>query len=215
MAKTAKKLENFFGARRRRVMLVRGELLKSKGNERRMKLSVSMPLSNTTLTDCPEPLLTQFGVMEKQDSALNRARVDIEFDSMAVRIFSTDSLVEPIVAIQGALLHKFAMVGEGVGEKRTVAAEFLIYLPATKPLYDWAWDATHAEFFIECVKAQGALDLSGEVDEDDEDEDRQVLTQPPADKRIQVMPLAAKSGPKELAAYHEKQKAKFAPQKPN
>ena len=74
MEKSAKKLESFFGARRRRCTLVRGELLKSKGNEKRMKLSVSMILSNTNLTDCPEPFLTQFGVMEKQDSALNRDR---------------------------------------------------------------------------------------------------------------------------------------------
>lgn len=203
MPKTSKKLEDFFGARRRRVTLVRGELLRSKGNEKRMKLSVSMPLSNTSLTDCPEPILTQFGVMEKQDSALNRARIDVEFDSMAVRIFSTDSLVEPVVAIHGALLHKFAMVGEGTGEKRAVAAEFLIYLPATKSLYDWAWDATHAEFFVECVKAQGSLDLSDEVeDEEDEEAAPTKLTQPPPGERVKVMPPAKKSGPKDLAKYH-------------
>lgn len=212
MAKTTKKLEDFFGARRRRVTLVRGELLRSKGNERRMKLSLTMSLSNTTLTDCPEPLLTQFGVMEKQDSALNRARIDIEFDSMAVRIFSTESTTEPVVAISGALLHKFAMVGEGTGEKRIVSAEFLAYMPATKGLYDWAWDATHAEFFIECVKAQGSLNLSDEVedDEDEEDKPRAVFTQPPPDQRVQVIPPAKKNGPKELKAYHEEMLAKEA-----
>ena len=209
MAKQSKKLEDFFGARRRRCTLVRGELLKSKGNEKRMKLNVSMALSGTNLTDCPEPFLTQFAVMEKQDSALNRARIDVEFDSMAVRIFSTDSLVEPVVAINGALLHKFAMVGEGVGEKRTVALEFLIYLPATKPLHEWEWDATHAEFFVESVKAQGSLDLSGEAEEEEDDEESTgpVLTQPPPGERIKVMPPAAKSGPKEQAAHHAAQGA--------
>jgi hypothetical protein len=210
MAKAAKKLEDFFGAGRRRCTLDRGELLKSKGNEKRMKLNVSMPMSNTNLSHCPEPFLTQFDVMHKQDAATNRARIDVEFDSMAVRIFSTDSLVEPVVSIQGALLHKFAMVGEGIGEKRTVTLEFLIYLPATKPLHDWEWDATHAEFFIESVKSQGSLDLSGEAAEEDEDEDEEissgpVLTQPPPDKRIQVVPPASKSGPKQLAEYHAQQ----------
>ena len=204
MGKKAKKLEDFFGARRRRCTLVRGELLKSKGNEKRMKLSVVMPLNNTELAYCPEPFLTQLGVMEKQDSALNRARIDVEFDSMAVRIFSTDAIIEPTVNIHGALLHKFAMVGEGTGEKRTVSLEFLIYLPATKPLHDWEWDATHAEFFIESVKSQGSLDLSGEAEDEDNDEESTgpVLTQPPPDNRIQVVPPAAKSGPKQLAEFH-------------
>jgi len=212
MAKNAKKLEDLLGAQRRRVVHVKGELLKSKGNEKRMKLFVSMPLTNTNLADCPEPLLSQFEVMEKEDSANNRARIDIEFDSMSVRIFSTDTLVEPVVSVTGALLHKFAMIGEGTGEKRTVSAEFLIYVPATRPLYDWGWDAPHAEFFIECVKAQGSLDLSDEV-EDDEDEDAAPtrLTIPPEGKRVTVMPPAGKkNGPKELAEYHEQQLAKEA-----
>jgi hypothetical protein len=214
MSKTAKTLEDFFNARRRVCTLVRGELLKSKGEEKRMKLSVSMPLSNSELTDCPEPFLTQFGVMEKHDSALNRARIDVEFNSMLVRIFSTNSIVEPTVSITGALLHKFAMVGEGTGEKRTVSLEFLIYLPATKPLHDWEWDATHSDFFIESVKAQGSLNLSGETD-DDEDEDEEELaptkfTQPPPDKRIQVVP-PAKNGPKELSAFHAQEQAGNAP----
>jgi hypothetical protein len=204
MGKQVKKCEDFFGARRRRCTLVRGELLKSKGNEKRMKLSVVMPLNNTELTYCPEPFLTQLGVMEKQDSALNRARIDVAFDSMSVRIFSTDAIIEPTVNIHGALLHKFAMVGEGAGEKRTVSLEFLIYLPATKPLHDWEWHATHAEFFVETVKAQGSLDLSGEAEDEDNDEESNgpVLTQPPPGKRVVVVPPAAKSGPKQLAGFH-------------
>jgi hypothetical protein len=205
MAKQSKKLEDFFGARRRRCTLVRGELLKSKGKEKRMKLNVSMLLSGTTLTDCPEPFLAQFAVMEKQDSALNRARVDVEFDSMAVRIFSTDNIVEPTVAITGALLHKFAMVGEGSGEKRTVSLEFLIYLPATADLYAWNWDAVHGEFFCECVKAQGSLDLSGEAADEEDNDEESTSPLDTAQGRagaVVVVPPAAKSGPKQLEQFH-------------
>jgi hypothetical protein len=207
MAKAGKKLEDFFGANRRQCTLVRGELLRSKGNEKRMKLNVSMLMSETNLAHCPEPFLTQFAVMEKQDSALNRARIDVEFDSMAVRIFSTDTIVEPAVNIHGALLHKFAMVGEGTGEKRTVSLDFLIYLPATEDLYAWNWDAVHGDFYIESVKAQGSLDLSGEVDDDDMEEPAETrLTQPPEGERIKVVPPpAAKSGPRDLAAEHKRQ----------
>jgi hypothetical protein len=218
MAKTAKKLESFFGARRRRCTLVRGELLRSKGKERRMKLSVklsvTMPLTsnengNNNLTDCPEPFLLQFAVMEKQDSASNRATIDVEFDSMAVRMFATDNIVNPTVSIQGALLHKFAMIGEGTGEKRSVSLDFLIYLPATEELRAWEWLTIHSEFWLESVKSQGSLDLSDEAEDEDEDEEIStgpVLTQPPPDKRIQVVPPpAGKSGPKQLAEYHAQQ----------
>ena len=204
MAKQARKMSDFYDSRRRRCTLVKSELLKSKGNEKRMKLLVSMLMSGTDLAHCPEPFLTQFGVMEKQDSATNRAVVDVQFDSMAVRIFSTDGIVEPTVDIAGALLHRFSMVGEGVGEKRTVSLDFLIYLPATLNLRTWEWDHIHGEFFLEAVQSQGSLDLSDEADEEDEGSQTPLSTEAGRTGRVTVMPPAAKSGPKQLAEFHEK-----------
>jgi hypothetical protein len=65
MAKQAVKLENFFEARRRVATLLSSQLLRSKGKERRMKLSITMPLSNTELTGIPLQFQNQFGVMKK------------------------------------------------------------------------------------------------------------------------------------------------------
>lgn len=201
MAKQSRKLEDFFGARRRAAILLSSQLLRSKGKERRMKLSVTMPLSNTELAGIPTQFQNQFAVMEKQDAATNRASIDVEFDSMSVRIFSTNSIVEPTVAIQGALLHKFAMVAEGTGDKRAVSLDFLIYLPATEGLRIWEWDHIHETFFLESVKAQESLDLSEEA-EDEEDESSPLVN---ASGRIAVVPPNKKSGPKELADYHATQ----------
>jgi hypothetical protein len=209
MAKNVKKLVDFFGARRRSAWLVKSELLKSKGNEKRMKLHVSMPMSNTTLTDVPTDFFNQFSVMEKEDSASNRSAIDVEFNSMAVRIFSTETTTEPsFPSVQGALLHHFSMVGEGTGEKRTVSLDFLIYLPATKEMHDWEWHHTHAEFFLEAVQSQGSLDLAGEAEEEDEEERANPLaTETGRSKRVTVIPPAnKKNGPKELAEFHAKQK---------
>ena len=111
MGKQSKKLTDFFGGRRRSCMLIQSVLLKSKGNEKRMKLTVSMPLSGTNLTNAPEPFLTQFMVCEKEDSASNHAAIDVQFDSMAASIYSTDDIVNPTVLSHGALLHRFAMIG--------------------------------------------------------------------------------------------------------
>ena len=63
MAKNVLKLEDFFGAKRRAAILLSSQLLRSKGKERRMKLSVTMPLSNSDLSQCPAPFLGQFGIM--------------------------------------------------------------------------------------------------------------------------------------------------------
>jgi len=204
MGKQARKLSDFFGARRRSATLLSSQLLRSKGKERRMKLSVTMPLSNTDVLGIPIQFQNQLNVMEKQDAATNRASIDVEFDSMGVRIFSTAAYVEPVVSINGALLHKFAMVADGVGDKRAVSLDFLIYLPATPELRAWEWDTIHSEFFLEAVKAQGSLDLSGEAEDEDNDEESNgpVLTQPPPGKRVVVVPPAAKSGPKQLAGFH-------------
>src|ERR1700733_13448380 len=121
MGQQSKKLTDFFGGRRRSCMLIQSVLLKSKGNEKRMKLTVSMPLSGTNLTNAPEPFLTQFMVCEKEDSASNHAAIDVQFDSMAASIYSTDDIVNPTVLSHGALLHRFAMIGKGTGDKRTVS----------------------------------------------------------------------------------------------
>jgi hypothetical protein len=209
MSKASKKLEDFFGARRRICTLLSSQLLRSKGKERRMKLAVTMPLSNKDMTDIPTQFLNQFSVMEKVDSATNRSTIDVEFDSMGVRIFSTDVTVEPTVSIQGALLHKFAMVAEGSGDKREVSLDFLIYLPATPALREWEWETIHAEFFLEAVKAQGSLDLSGEAD--DEDNEEESVSGNPLDTAhgragaVVVIPPPAKSGPKQLAEFHAAQ----------
>jgi hypothetical protein len=207
VAKNVLKLEDFFGAKRRAAILLSSQLLRSKGKERRMKLSVTMPMTNSDLSQCPAPFFAQFGVMEKQDSATNRATVDAEFDSMGVRIFSTDSIIEPTVSLSGALLHKFAMTGEGSGEKRLVSLDFLIYLPATPELRTWEWDHIHETFYLESVKAQGSLNLSDEAEEDDEERSNPLATETGRSKRVTVIPPAnKKNGPKELAEFHAKQK---------
>lgn len=205
MPKTQKKLSDFFGSRRRKCTLITSSLLKSKGNEKRMKLTVSMPLSNTDMQDIPTDFLSQFRVMETEDSASNRCMIEVEFNSMAIRIFSTDTIIEPSVpTIQGALLHHFAMIGEGTGEKRRVSLDFLIYLPATKALHDWEWDHVHAELHLEAIQSQGSLDLSSEAEEDDEDEEEQMPlhTARGRNEDVVVVPASAKSGPKQLTEFH-------------
>jgi hypothetical protein len=145
--------------------------------------------------------------MEKPNSALNRATIDVEFDSMSVRFYSTDSTVEPIVSMPGTLIHKFAMVSEGEGEKRVVSLDFLIYLPASEALRAWEWEYIHKEFYLESVKAQGSLNLSDEAEEDEEERSNPLATETGRSKRVTVIPPAnKKNGPKELAEFHAKQK---------
>jgi hypothetical protein len=215
MAKTSKKLTDFFGGRRRSCTLIQSVLLKSKGNEKRMKLTVSMPLSNTNLTNAPEPFLTQFSVSEKEDSASNHAAIDVQFDSMAVSIYSIDEIAQPTVVSQGALLHRFAMIGKGTGEKRTVSLDFLIYLPATTALREWEWNNIKGEFFLEAAPSQHALPLEDEADEEEnegdeeEEPDKEGELDPDNETEAGEEPtlslVHSKSGPSDLAAYHEKQ----------
>ena len=124
---------------------------------------------------------------------------------MGVRIFSTDTIIEPTVSLAGALLHKFAMVGEGAGEKRAVSLDFLIYLPATEGLRAWEWDHIHETFYLESVKAQGSLNLSDEAEDEEEERVNPLVTEIGRSQKV-VAAKPGKSGPKELADYHSKQK---------
>ena len=124
---------------------------------------------------------------------------------MSVRFYSTDSTTEPIVSMPGTLIHKFAMVGEGDGEKRVVSLDFLIYLPASEALRAWEWEYIHKEFFLEAVKAQGSLNLSDEAEDEEEERVNPLVTEIGRSQKV-VAAKPGKSGPKELADYHSKQK---------
>ena len=164
MAKQLARLKKFFDGKRRRCTLDDYHQLKSAGNENRMKLMISMPLSNQPVSGLPDEFTEEYALMEREESAANFKKIAVEVKAAKFTIFTTDTIKSHVVRTDGCTLNSFRLIGAGVEEKRTVSLDFVVYMPWGDPLHKWCADNLHGDFFCETVPSQM------ELVEDDEPE---------------------------------------------
>jgi len=158
MAKQLSKLKGFFDGKRRVCRLQDYRPLKTKGDERRVKLIVSMPLSNLPVDGMPQDLMDTYFLMNKEKNRTNFSKVAVILEGALFSIFATDVVDEPEVKIGSATLQDFKLVASGVDEKRTVSLDFVAYVPWSPKLRNWKDDNFHLDFFVEVVPQQ--MDLA-------------------------------------------------------
>lgn len=154
MAKQRTKLKSFFDGKRRRCRLDNFLVLKDRQDVLRMKLSVSMPLSNEPAAGMEDEFTGPYLLMVTDKSTLNSSKPSVAVEGAHVSIFATDAGKSPTVVTSGAQLQNFHLVGDGIEDKRTVALEFVAYLPLVAPLKEWCFPALHKDFYLEVVPSQ-------------------------------------------------------------
>jgi hypothetical protein len=157
MAKLLSKLKGFFDGKRRVCRLDDYRLLKTKGDERRVKLMVSMPLSHQPADGMPDDFLEPFLLMEKEKSKTNFSKIGVILEGALFTIYSTDVSPTPDVKGTSATLQDFKLIASGVDEKRTVALEFVAYMPWSVSLRNWKDENCHSDFFVEVIPQQMEL----------------------------------------------------------
>lgn len=165
MAKKNAKIRDFFEGKRRQCTLTDYRQLKSKENVRRMKLMISMPLSHTTVHGMPAAFIEEYALMEKESSVANYKKIFAEMEGAKFSIFSTDTIKRCAVRSDGVMLSNFRLVGEGIGDKRTVHLEFTAEIPWSMELRDWCSETQHSDFFSETIPTQMTLEESEEAPE--------------------------------------------------
>lgn len=172
MAKQLARLKDFFEGKRRRCTLEDYHQLKTAGGEDRMKLLVSMPLSNQPVDGIPGQFAEPFGMMAKQDSSANFLKFGVEIKAARFAIFSTDTIKNSALKSDSATLNSFRLIGDGTEEKRKVSLDFAVYIPWNPNVRDWCGDHLRGDFFCETVPAQQ------EMFEDDKPVKKQKASQP-------------------------------------
>ena len=157
MAKMNARLKDFFEGKRRRYNLQDYRPLNTKAGERRLKLMVSMLLNDQAAVGMPAELQEEFFIMQRQKSKVNLSKIAVEVEGVLFSIFSTDTVSNAAVVQGGGTLNDFKLVGAGIDDKRTVSLEFVVYLPWSDGLRDWAGVHLHEEFFAEAVPSQMEL----------------------------------------------------------
>jgi hypothetical protein len=209
MAKQLKKLPDFFNGHRKECRLINYQALVSKGDEKRIKLSVEIILSNKNVKHLADRFVPLFGLMEKEDSTTNLAKEAVTCEEMTVDIFATPDSSRASKTITACTFLDFKLVGAGEKDKREVALEFIIYMPADAVLNEWAFKHLHKTFFIESVPAQRELPLTTSK--------QTSLAVVPANGAAKAngKPEPAKSGPKDLEKHHQAEVAKGNKSKPS
>ena len=157
MAKQLTKLPTFFEGKRRLCTLDDYHQLKTKAGEDRVRLSVSMPLSDELAAGIPEAFAEEYALMLRNGSSANYKKIAVEVKGALVSIFSTDVTASPSVKSHGATLTGFRLTATG-GETRSVDLEFFVYIPWSQPVREWCSDVMHSDFYMETVPAQ--MDLT-------------------------------------------------------
>ena len=207
MAKQLKKLADFWNGYRKECRLINYQALVSKGDEKRIKLSVEIKLSNQNNRYMPDRFVPLFGLMEKEDSTTNLAKEALMCDGMTVDLFATTESEKPTKSISACTLQDFKLVGEGEKDKRNVALEFIVYMPADRVLNEWAFGHLHKTFYLEAVPSQQSLPL------EDAKPGTSVVVVPPAKAgngkpAAKADSKAKKSGPADLKAFQDQQAGK-------
>src|SRR6185437_8733095 len=148
---------NFWNAYRKECRLINYQALVSKGDEKRLKLTAEIVLSNQNNKFMPECIVEPFGLMEEEDSPLALTKIEAICESFTIDIFATESSDKATKTVTGCTIQSMRLVGEGEKDKREVTLQFVVYMPADKPLNDWAFTHLHKMFYVEAVNAQGDL----------------------------------------------------------
>ena len=119
MAKLAR-LKHFFEGKRRLSTLDDYHQLKGRSGENRMKLFVSIPLSNGSLDGIPVEIAEEHALMERINSAVTFKKIAVEMKSATFSIFPTDAHKRPIISLPGTTVNGFRLVAQGSDDKRKV-----------------------------------------------------------------------------------------------
>jgi hypothetical protein len=193
MAKSLKKLPDFYAGHRKQCRLVTYQALSTKAEEKRIKAQVEILLSNDPQPHMPECFVDPFGLMDKQESPLSLTKIGAICESMTVDLYETESSSSATRTVTGCNIQDFRIIGEGEKDKREVMLEFTVYMPADSPLSTWCFTHLKKHFYLEAVPAQGALF----------DNKTTSIADKPAPKDKPAADTKPKSGPAELKKFHE------------
>ena len=157
MAKLAR-LKHFFEGKRRLSTLDDYHQLKGRSGENRMKLFVSIPLSNGSLDGIPVEIAEEHALMERINSAVTFKKIAVEMKSATFSIFPTDAHKRPIISLPGTTVNGFRLVAQGSDDKRKVNLCVVAYLPWTDELHKWCAEHLHADWFVEIIASQMELE---------------------------------------------------------
>ena len=206
-----------------RILSVGSLVSKPPTKEKRISIKVRMPLSTggigTGIMGAPEWLEQAYLFVAKNGSSVNDEN---EFKSYALEFSSENLFGEPILT-NDSIMRGFEISEFGNEETPDVMCSFTIRIPFSGKRWEWLGMCVGEDVWVKFTpgdagtvrvedEQDGTLLDDGENDEDEEGDEPELESaagdDPELDKPEELEydsgPKLVHSGPKELAAYHEK-----------
>lgn len=146
---------DFFQKKRKCVSIGVVTLLKNMSGDRRIKITVSMNLTEDG-DGKPEFVAAMFNAVAKDQSSITLLKSSIELEGTAIAFFSTAKIKGSTVKAASCTLRSFQMTTKKTHGKdlADVMLTFSIYAPASEALWDWGYQLQGEETFAEFSPTQ-------------------------------------------------------------
>jgi hypothetical protein len=209
---------NRHNERKVRIVCVGGLVSKPPTREKRISIKCQMKLSDTVNMGSPEWLDSDYLYVSKNGGTLSR---DIEYNGYSIE-FSVENLFGEDIKASDAIMRAFEVCEVGKEEHPDVVLNFVVRISYTKRRWEWLGEFQGDEVWMRFTpgivglpekEEDGTLLDDGENDdEDDLDPDNEMETgdgndpdlDTPEELEYEDGPKLIHSGPKNLAAFHEK-----------
>jgi hypothetical protein len=178
----------FFPGSRKELIISAITLLQTKAGENRIKLGLTMPLSDGKLVGMPGWIGDSYDVIGKADSLLMSDKWGHDIKEMTYTVYGTEDAQKPAQLAVCPLMNAFSLrrgvQEEDVDELSDVCLHFVAYLNDNTELWAWCRRLYRKSIFVKFETTQAELPLG---DKDDKqlklvgDAERKEATRPAHD----------------------------------
>jgi hypothetical protein len=152
-------VDTFFRGHRRETFINGAAILCNAAGEKRLKLSMKLPLTGDQLVAMPQWVSEPFSDISKPEYAVKNISSTMELDPMILRVFAMPQADTAAITFDGVRLCSFKIErdGEGETEHPDIILTFTAYLPRTGKFLKFADDNFNSSLFIQFEAAQASL----------------------------------------------------------
>jgi hypothetical protein len=149
--------ETFFPGYRRETIIDGAQILCNAAGEKRLKLSMRLPLSGDQLVGMPTWVGEPFVGIAKPEHKVKSITSLTELDPMLLHIFPLPQSEKEIMTFAAVRMNSFKIERESVEENPPIILSFTAYLPTTGKFLKFADDYFEKSVFIRFEAAQQSL----------------------------------------------------------
>lgn len=152
-------VDTFFRGRRRESFIEGAAILCNAAGEKRLKLSMKIPLVGDQLIGMPSWVSQPFSDIAKPEYAVESIKSGMELDPMICRVYALPDDEDEAITFDGVRMCSFKIERENDSESEhpDIALTFTAYLPRTGRFLQFADDNFAASLFILYEAAQPSL----------------------------------------------------------